>query len=363
MTQLTLDNLVKSYKGIPAVRGMELRIAQGELVSLLGPSGCGKTTTLRCIAGFEVPESGGILFGNVNVIELPPRRRDIGMVFQNYALFPHMTVQQNLAFGLQMRKVKASEMRRRIADVLAMVQLGGMETRYPRQLSGGQQQRVALARALVIEPRVLLLDEPLANLDAKLREEMRFFIRSLQKRVGITTVYVTHDQAEAMVMSDRIVVMFDGTIHQVGTPEDVYGRPVSRRVASFIGLSNFLDATVARIDADGTHHIDTSYGAMQCRAERPLGIGRSVTLMIRPEALTLLKERPAPCNDNAFPCRVRERHYLGQTDTYELESADGMIFRAQPASRVPHSPGESVWCAFAADRAWLIANPEKEIVA
>ena len=212
MTRLTLASLQKHYGAIAAVKGIDLDVAEGELVSLLGPSGCGKTTTLRCVAGFELPTGGLISFDSADVTMLPPERRDIGMVFQNYALFPHMDVRENLRFGLQMRKVPSAEVERRVDAVLAMVQLGGMGDRYPRQLSGGQQQRVALARALVIEPKLLLLDEPLANLDAKLRDEMRFFIRSLQKRVGITTLYVTHDQAEAMVMSDRIVVMFDGRI-------------------------------------------------------------------------------------------------------------------------------------------------------
>ena len=217
MTELAIRGLSKHFGDVAAVDGFELEIGDHELISLLGPSGCGKTTTLRCIAGFEEPTAGHILFDDRDIVGLPPERRNIGMVFQNYALFPHMTVRQNLAFGLEMRGVSKSEMAERIAGVLETVQLGDLGERYPRQLSGGQQQRIALARAMVIEPSILLLDEPLANLDAKLREEMRFFVRSLQKRVGITTVYVTHDQAEAMVISDRIVVMFDGHIHQVGS--------------------------------------------------------------------------------------------------------------------------------------------------
>src|SRR4051812_14314550 len=195
MTRVVLHELTKAYGETLAVAGVSLQIHEGEFVSLLGPSGCGKTTTLRCIAGFETPEAGTILFDDVDIVDRPTRERDIGMVFQNYALFPHMTVAENLAFGLEMRKLRRGEIDRRVAAVLGMVQLTGFEGRFPRELSGGQQQRVALGRALVIEPKVLLLDEPLANLDAKLREEMRQFIRSLQQRVGITTVYVTHDQA------------------------------------------------------------------------------------------------------------------------------------------------------------------------
>src|SRR6516164_8903142 len=195
MSRLTIRGLSKRYAGSAAVVGFDLDVAQGEFVSLLGPSGCGKTTTLRCVAGLEVPTSGRISFGEQDVTRLPPERRNIGMVFQNYALFPHMTIRENIGFGLEMRGVRGSDANKRISSVLDMVQLTGFEDRWPRQLSGGQQQRVALARALVVEPAVLLLDEPLANLDAKLRDEMRFFIRSLQQRIGITTLYVTHDQA------------------------------------------------------------------------------------------------------------------------------------------------------------------------
>src|SRR5215468_3209486 len=252
MTNVTISGLTKRFGGAVAVDDLSIEIGEGELVSLLGPSGCGKTTTLRSIAGFVEPDAGQILFDGVDITALPPERRNIGMVFQNYALFPHMTVRENLRFGLEMRRVPRNEMTNRIDQVLDTVQLTGLDGRYPRELSGGQQQRVALARGLVIEPAVLLLDEPLANLDAKLREEMRFFIRSLQRRVGITTMYVTHDQAEAMVISDRIVVMFDGAIAQIGSAGDIYDRPASRRVASFIGLSNFIDGTVAGTDgADG----------------------------------------------------------------------------------------------------------------
>ncbi|MBP0649502.1 ABC transporter ATP-binding protein, partial [Mycobacterium tuberculosis] len=230
MTEVTIRSLTKLFGSARAVDSISLTIPDGHFVSLLGPSGCGKTTTLMMIAGFLGADGGDILFDNQNVVKEPAEKRDIGMVFQNYALFPHMTVAQNLAFGLEMRKVPRADIKARCARVLDMVQLAGFEARYPRQLSGGQQQRVALARALVIEPRILLLDEPLANLDAKLREEMRFFIRDLQKRVGITTVYVTHDQSEAMTMSDTVVVMFGGRIAQAGAPAEIYERPANRMV-------------------------------------------------------------------------------------------------------------------------------------
>src|SRR5271167_4486935 len=260
MTTLTISGLTKRFGEVTAVDDLSLEIAEGELVSLLGPSGCGKTTTLRSIAGFVQPDAGAILFDGIDITSFAPERRNIGMVFQNYALFPHMTVRENLLFGLEMRRIGRKEMAERIGKVLDIVQLAGLEDRYPRQLSGGQQQRVALARGLVIEPRVLLLDEPLANLDAKLRQEMRFFIRSLQKRVGITTVYVTHDQAEAMVISDRIVVMFDGRIRQVGDAAEIYARPASREVADFIGLSNFIDGTVKARPGDDRYTVSTPLG-------------------------------------------------------------------------------------------------------
>jgi len=217
LSRLTIQGLSKAFGDVVAVHQVNLDVAEGEFVSLLGPSGCGKTTTLRCVAGLETPTTGRICFGDRDVTRLPPEKRLIGMVFQSYALFPHMTVAQNIGFGLDMRGVHGSEASRRIADVVEMVQLSGLDARYPRELSGGQQQRVALARALVIEPAMLLLDEPLANLDARLREEMRFFIRSLQQRLGITTLYVTHDQSESMIMSNRVVVMFGGCIHQIGS--------------------------------------------------------------------------------------------------------------------------------------------------
>src|SRR5262245_3310916 len=233
MSSFTIRKLTKVYGAVAAVQSFDLEVAEGEFVSLLGPSGCGKTTTLRCLAGLETPTSGHIAFGERDVTWLAPEKRSIGMVFQNYALFPHLTVAENIGFGLNMRGIRGAEARGKVDAVMEIVQLGGFHARHPRELSGGQQQRVALARALVVEPALLLLDEPLANLDAKLRDEMRVFIRSLQRRVGITTLYVTHDQAEAMTVSDRVVVMFGGHIHQIGSPRDIYFRPATRDVANF----------------------------------------------------------------------------------------------------------------------------------
>jgi putative spermidine/putrescine transport system ATP-binding protein len=347
MTRLSISGLEKAYGGVRAVRGIDLEVAEGELVSLLGPSGCGKTTTLRCVAGFEIPTGGSITFDGGDVTGLPPEKRDIGMVFQNYALFPHLTVAQNLAFGLEMRKIEAGAKSKRIADVLAMVQLSGYEGRYPRELSGGQQQRVALARALVIEPRLLLLDEPLANLDAKLRDEMRFFIRSLQRRVGITAMYVTHDQAEAMVMSDRIVVMFDGLIHQLGSAEDIYDRPATKAVSNFIGLSNFLDGTVAGRDG-ARWRLDTALGPVSCGSGFAPKIGDKASAMIRPEAIELSAAA------DGFPGKVEERYFLGNIADYRIRMSDGSLFQVQQPAHAAFAVGASVGVRLPAERAWLV---------
>ena len=349
MTRLSIAGLEKAYGGVRAVRGIDLEVAEGELVSLLGPSGCGKTTTLRCVAGFEIPTGGSIAFDGGDVTGLPPEKRDIGMVFQNYALFPHLTVAQNLAFGLEMRKIEAGARSKRIADVLAMVQLAGYESRYPRELSGGQQQRVALARALVIEPRLLLLDEPLANLDAKLRDEMRFFIRSLQRRVGITAMYVTHDQAEAMVMSDRIVVMFDGLIHQLGSAEDVYDRPATKAVSSFIGLSNFLDGKVAARDGS-RWRIDTALGPVSCGAGYAPSVGDKASAMIRPEAIELVAVGSA----DTFPGKVEERYFLGNIADYRIRMADGSLLQVQQPAHAAFAVGADLGVRLPAERAWLV---------
>jgi len=355
MTTVTISGLTKRYGGAAAaVDDLSIEIGEGELVSLLGPSGCGKTTTLRSIAGFVEPDAGQILFDGVDITALPPERRNIGMVFQNYALFPHMTVRENLRFGLEMRRVPRNEMTDRIDQVLDTVQLAGLEGRYPRELSGGQQQRVALARGLVIEPAVLLLDEPLANLDAKLREEMRFFIRSLQKRVGITTVYVTHDQAEAMVISDRIVVMFDGRIRQIGDATEIYAHPVSREVADFIGLSNFIDGRVtSRTDAD-YYLVNTPLGEVRCRSALALAAGDAAMVMVRPESIRLSREPPDDAGSNRIAGRVQDRFYLGNIAGYRVACGDGSVLQVQEEPWHAGAVGDAVWCVFPSDLAWII---------
>ena len=354
MTKVTINGLTKRFGATTAVDDLSIEIGEGELVSLLGPSGCGKTTTLRSIAGFVEPDSGRILFDGLDVTAFPPERRNIGMVFQNYALFPHMTVRENLRFGLEMRRVARKEMNDRIGAVLDIVQLDGLEDRYPRELSGGQQQRVALARGLVIEPAVLLLDEPLANLDAKLREDMRFFIRSLQKRVGITTVYVTHDQAEAMVISDRIVVMFDGRIRQVGNATEIYAHPVSRDVADFIGLSNFIEGQVNARSEAGCYVVETSLGKISCRSALTLGAGESALVMVRPESIQLSREAPANGVANVITGQVRDRFYLGNIAGYRIACGDGSVLQVQEEPWHAGAVGDAVWCVFERDLAWII---------
>ncbi|PZX19868.1 putative spermidine/putrescine transport system ATP-binding protein [Palleronia aestuarii] len=300
MARLQLEGLSKRYNEFYAARDIHLDVAEGEMLVLLGPSGCGKTTTLRMIAGFVEPSEGVIRIGGEDVTWHPPWKRSTGLVFQNYALFPHLTVARNLAFGLEMRRVEKSEIDRRVHDALAMVRLDHLADRLPRQLSGGQQQRVALARALVVRPDVLLLDEPLSNLDAKLREEVRIEIRALQQRLGITTVMVTHDQEEALSMADRLVVMKEGEVRQIGSQQELYERPVDRFVASFVGRSSFLRGRLA----DG---ILRTEGGLEVRCSD--GPNGPAAVAIRPERVTVARE--APSAENVFPGEVEHVSYLG----------------------------------------------------
>jgi putative spermidine/putrescine transport system ATP-binding protein len=304
MARLEIDRVSKRYGEVHAVRDVTLDVADGEFVVLLGPSGCGKTTTLRVVAGFAEPTSGAVRLGARDITGLPPWKRNAGLVFQSYALFPHLTVAQNVAFGLEMRKVEASEMGRRIAEALRLVRLEHLGERLPRQLSGGQQQRVALARALVFRPDVLLLDEPLSNLDAKLRQEVRVEIRELQKKLGLTTVMVTHDQEEALTMADRLVVMNDGAVRQVGTQQDLYERPTDRFVAGFVGRSTFIEG---QIEAPGRFRSAGGL-ALACNGS----LAGPATLALRPERLAV-GTAPQAGMDNSLPGVVEFVSYLGAT--------------------------------------------------
>jgi putative spermidine/putrescine transport system ATP-binding protein len=302
MADLSLNGLSKHYGDFYAVREVSLTIADGEFLVLLGPSGCGKTTTLRMVAGFIEPSAGHVRLAGQDVTLLPPWRRNAGMVFQSYALFPHMTVAQNVAFGLEMRKLSRADIDRRVEETLALVRLGGYGGRLPRQLSGGQQQRVALARALAIRPDVLLLDEPLSNLDAKLRQEVRVEIRELQRQLGLTTVMVTHDQEEALTMADRLVVMNEGAVRQVGSQRDLYERPADRFVAGFVGRTTFLAGTV---EAPGRFRSNGGL-ALACAGGNP---GHAV-LSLRPERIEIGLQ-PRSGLDNSLSGTVEFVSYLG----------------------------------------------------
>jgi len=285
MISIQVQQLTKQFGNVVALHGLDLTINPGELFFLLGPSGCGKTTLLRSLAGFYIPEKGKILFGTEDVTRLEPHKRNTGMMFQSYALWPHMTVAENVAFGLEERKVPAAEIKKRVGDALASVHMDKYAERKPNQLSGGQQQRVALARALVIRPRCLLLDEPLSNLDAKLRLEMRMEIRRVCKEFQLTTVYVTHDQKEALSIADRMAILESGHILQVGAPRDVYKRPKKKTVANFIGETDFLPGKVLGV-AGGQVTVETAVGKFDGvfgDPDRPAGVGTEVTVSIRPE--------------------------------------------------------------------------------
>ncbi|MCC6194536.1 MAG: ABC transporter ATP-binding protein [Burkholderiales bacterium] len=303
-----------------AARNVRLSVAPGEFVTMLGPSGCGKTTTLRMIAGFETPDAGRIRFAGEDVTGTPANQRNIGFVFQNYALFPHLSVAENVAYGLAVRGLPPAEIQERVSEVLALVGLAGYEHQFSSQLSGGEQQRVALARAIVIRPRVLLFDEPLSNLDAKLRVQMRTEIRDLQQRLAITTIYVTHDQEEAMAVSDRIAVMSQGSIVQEGTAEDLYLRPVDEFVATFVGRVNLLPGRV--VDLQGSVATVSALGAkLRARvAPQSVAIGRAVKLVLRPEAIGIGAGSGAP-----LTATIRSRTFLGEKTEYVLACGETIL--------------------------------------
>jgi iron(III) transport system ATP-binding protein len=324
--RIDIENVTKRFGSMAAVSEVTLTIHEGELFTLLGPSGCGKTTLLRLIAGFYAPDEGRILFDGRDVSGRPPNERGIGMVFQNFALWPHMTVFENVAYGLKLRKVGSAELRERVAAAFDKVKLKGLDDRYPGQLSGGQQQRVALARALVLNPKILLLDEPLSNLDAKVRVQVRQEIRKLQKELGITTLYVTHDQEEALTLSDRIAVLNQGKVFQVGAPKELYERPKNRFVADFIGINNLFDGTVQSIDAArGVLQAKTDFGLWSAIFDQTFAPGDRCVLCVRPENATLGGE--ASPDRNRVKGRIAFSAYLGNTLRYDVELAPGVVFR------------------------------------
>ena len=340
---IALREITKRFDSTLAVDRVSLDIADGELFTLLGPSGCGKTTLLRLIAGFYPVDGGTIHFGPRRVDGLAPYERNIGMVFQNYALWPHMTVRGNVTYGLRLRKLPTAEIERRLAAGLAKVNLTGLEERYPGQLSGGQQQRVALARALVLNPDILLLDEPLSNLDAKIRLQVRAEIRTLQRELGITTVYVTHDQEEALSLSDRIAVMREGRVQQVATPRELYERPRNPFVADFVGTNNLI-AGVCRERTGARIVVDTPIGLVHARAAGGLQTGERCVLAIRPENV-LLTDR---AGENTFTGRVALAAYLGNTLRYDVEASGARlkVDIRDPWHHEPLATGQAVRITF-----------------
>ena len=330
---LELVHVRKSYGEVAALHEFSLSVAEGTLLFLLGPSGCGKTTTLRIVAGFIRQEAGQVRIRGESVDGIPPERRNLGMVFQNYALFPHMTVFQNVAFGLRMRRILAEATRQRVRRALNLVQLGGFEERYPRELSGGQQQRVALARAIVIEPKLLLLDEPLSNLDLKLREQMRSEIRALQRALRITTIFVTHDQEEAITMGDEIVVMNQGRIVQCGTPVALYDRPANRFVAHFIGESNLESGKVLEAVSASTWRVDAGGLPVLATGRGPWHPGDAVAVAVRPERIRLAALIPGSTDaPNTFAGSVEECIFRGALRRYRVRLPHGHLWNVDEPS-------------------------------
>ena len=359
---IEIDHVVKRFGEFVAVDDVDFSIGQGEFFSMLGPSGCGKTTTLRMIAGFEQPTSGAIRLDGVDVSKVPPNKRDVNTVFQQYALFPHMNVFDNVAFGPQSKKVDKTTIKKRVTEMLEVVRLTEFASRRPAQLSGGQQQRVALARALVNLPKALLLDEPLGALDLKLRHAMQFELKRIQREVGITFVYVTHDQEEALTMSDRIAVMSDGCVEQIGTPAEIYDNPASVFVAGFIGQANLWPATVTEHTA-GTARVSALGGASLCGScgDSTLTVGSEVTLMVRPEriAISLAQPTPQTGSDQSVSATVSDLAFQGPIVRLALEAADGspIIANVDPDADLPLlRPGDSVWASWTQSAACVLPS-------
>ena len=344
MAILKVKNLSKNFGKVKAVQEVSFEATEGKVLSLLGPSGCGKTTTLRCIAGFENPDRGEICLDDRKITHISPERRGIGMVFQNYALWPHMTVYGNLAFGLQIRKVSKDEITKKIKKVLGMVQLEGYENRYPRQMSGGQQQRIAMARALVFEPEIMLLDEPLSNLDAKLREEMRFQFTELQKSLGITAVYVTHDQAEALVISDKIVILDKGKIVQSGSPKEIYSNPKNKFVAGFIAVTSFISGSINSFAEEKKKVIvKTDDGLVIHGFNNSFDIGQKVSVAMRMNVIKFIQDENKSDKNtvNIFKGKIIQSSYLGDIIDYKIKVGNWEV-RTNSDAKYNFKVGEEV---------------------
>ncbi|WP_026757507.1 ABC transporter ATP-binding protein [Sediminimonas qiaohouensis] len=345
MSSVHLNNIVKRFGAVTAVQKTSLEIQEGAFVTLLGPSGCGKTTNLRMIAGLLDPTEGEILIDGKRVNDVPIHKRNLGLVFQNYALFPHKTVAENVAFGLKYRDVPSSDISRRVTEALELVQLPDVGERYPKELSGGQQQRIALARAIVIEPDVLLLDEPLSALDANLREDMRVELKRIQERIGVTTVFVTHDQSEALAMSDQIVVMSAGRVEQVGAPEEVYNTPASEFVANFLGASNILAAECKSRSAEGVELETPIFGKLVVPAEKAPNLGGAgpAKLVIRAEKLLVAaKDAAAPDGVISVPATIEAVDYQGQAVRYFVRAGEAQLQAINMIDQRPFAAGDEV---------------------
>ena len=346
MSSVTFEKVVKRYGDFTALQSLDLKIDEGEFLTLLGPSGCGKTTTLRLIAGFIAPSEGQIFLGDAEITHLAPQDRNVGMVFQDYALFPHMTVAENIAFGLTERRVDKQTVDARVKELLELIELPGIAERYPAQISGGQRQRIAVARAVAYAPRVLLMDEPLGALDLKLRETMQVELRRIQQELGITAVYVTHDQSEAMNMSDRIAVMNHGILEQVGTAEEIYDYPRTKFVAGFVGQINLLDCTI--LESDGEDALLETCGTnFHTRGPGPFKVGELVTVAIRPERLTILSADARTNGLNRIEGSVEAVSYAGNLVRTTIRTPDGtrLIGECRP-DEASKSVGDSVVAAW-----------------
>lgn len=364
--RLSLVELTKTFSNtaseVTAVDHINLDIHPGEFITLLGPSGCGKTTTLRMIAGFEDATSGQVMLDGENMVVVPPNKRPMSMVFQSYALFPHLSVRENVAYGLHLRKKSAAEIKEEVDIALAAMNLTAMADRAPSQLSGGQQQRVALARAMVVRPKVLLFDEPLSNLDAKLRVKMRVEIRRMQKRLGISSVYVTHDQSEAMAMSDRIVVMNAGRIEQVDTPEEIYLHPASVFVADFVGRANFVPAKASEVGEDGKVQIEALGQKLNVHAaesaKEAVRSGDELVVLVRPESMRISATDEKPATLTGSLGQVVTSIFYGETVEYEIETEFGSLVCvvSDPRAEDLLEEGQYVRLGIEAEKAWLLPS-------
>jgi len=355
VASLTIKNLTKRFGNFTAVNNLSIDVADGEFITLLGPSGCGKTTTLRVISGFLDADEGDVFFDDQRVNDLPPNKRPTAMVFQSYALFPHMTVFQNISFGPRMKKENKVEIEKKVKKALELTRLTGLEERYPKELSGGQQQRVAVARALVMHPKIILFDEPLSNLDAKLREKMRIEIRSLQKDLGITAIYVTHDQAEALVISDRVVVMNQGAIQQFDTPIEIYNHPKSIFVAGFIGIDNFIKGIIKEKIDDTTYILDSELGEVRFNSELQLDKRADILISVRPENFTFQR-----CEGNELKGKIIIRSYMGSFIDYHID-IKGKTIRVQTTGEMFFEEGDEVCIYFREKDCTVVENKDEDV--